>query len=105
MDERPLRNRYDFEASNMPEAVTMLDYRARASTSSVCGNRSEPLAAPRSGGACLAEKAIIPLYRRRWRGRHEPRRGLPQRPIKQNDRFSLTLLAANLSFLAEKAWI
>jgi hypothetical protein len=37
--ERPLTIRYAFEGSNMPEDVTMLDYRAPASTSSDCGTR------------------------------------------------------------------
>ncbi len=40
MAERPLRIRYAFEGSNTPEAVTVLNYRAPALTSSVCGNRS-----------------------------------------------------------------
>ena len=39
MDERPLRIRSAFEGSNMSEAVTVLDYRAPASTSSVCATR------------------------------------------------------------------
>jgi hypothetical protein len=39
MDERPLRVRYAFEGSNMPENVTVLHYRALASTSRVCGTR------------------------------------------------------------------
>ncbi len=39
MGERPLRIRCVFEGSNMPEDVTMLDYRALASTSRVCGTR------------------------------------------------------------------
>jgi hypothetical protein len=39
MDERPLRIRYAFEGSNMPADVAVLDYRAPASTSSVCGTR------------------------------------------------------------------
>ncbi len=39
MGERPLRIRYALEGSNMPENVTVLDYRAPASTSSVCGTQ------------------------------------------------------------------
>ncbi len=39
MGERPLRIRYAFEGSNIPENGTVLDYRAPASTSSVCGTR------------------------------------------------------------------
>ena len=39
MAEQPLKIRYAFEGSNMPEDVTLLVYRAPASTSSVCGTR------------------------------------------------------------------